>query len=215
MVLSTSEYNLREQKRRKTHAAIELTATKLVAEHGFSHVRIEDICNHVAISKRTFFNYFDSKETAVLGSPLAMPNEAAINTFVETAHPNLPKAIITFILEHVLTTDQSIFEPSEIALLVQRRKQIIRDNKLLGLEVYSNYATFQYQLAEVLTTYLTKHPNARLHPHTPLSEQARALSLAATSAIRLGYYSWVEPTCSQDLRDCCFAALSLLHLSTK
>ncbi|MCS4534968.1 TetR/AcrR family transcriptional regulator [Corynebacterium sp. HS2168-gen11] len=215
MASSTPKYNLREQKRRKTHAAIELTATQLVAAQGFSQVRIDDICRHVSISKRTFFNYFDSKETAVLGSPLAMPDETALNTFVETSHRNLPKAIITFILDHVLTTDQSIFEPSEIALLVQRRKQIIRDNKLLGLEVYSNYATFQSQLAELLTAYLTQHPTAQLHPHTPISEQARALSLAATSAIRLGYYAWVEPTCTQDLRDCCFDALSLLHLSTQ
>lgn len=61
--------SLRDQKRRATRERIEDAATRLVDERGFSDVTVEEICEAANISRRTFFNYFDSKDHAVLGSP--------------------------------------------------------------------------------------------------------------------------------------------------
>lgn len=64
------ELTLREQKRLATRDAIEDAATKLVDERGFNDVTVEEICEAAGgISRRTFFNYFDSKDSAVLGGP--------------------------------------------------------------------------------------------------------------------------------------------------
>ena len=47
-------------------------------ERGFDAVTVEDICDAVGVSPRTFFNYFPSKDDAVLGlEPFAIRPEIA------------------------------------------------------------------------------------------------------------------------------------------
>ena len=48
--------------------AITRAAQELVAERGWTHVTVDDIAARVGISRRTFFNHVDSKESAVLGT---------------------------------------------------------------------------------------------------------------------------------------------------
>lgn len=60
---------LRERKRSATKLAIITAARILTAERGFSGYTVEELCEDVGISRRTFFNYFPAKEDAVLGSP--------------------------------------------------------------------------------------------------------------------------------------------------
>ena len=79
--MNSPNLTLRESKRRATKAAIEEHATRLVLDRGFDGVTVEDICQAAEISKRTFFNYVDSKETAVLG-PLPTPlSEDEVHAF--------------------------------------------------------------------------------------------------------------------------------------
>ncbi len=40
---------------------------RLTAEHGLSGFTIEQLCDEAGVSRRTFFNYFPSKEECVLG----------------------------------------------------------------------------------------------------------------------------------------------------
>src|SRR3954470_14712623 len=58
---------LRERKRRATRAQLERAAVLLVQEVGLEHATVDAICAAVPVSPRTFFNYFESKEDAVLG----------------------------------------------------------------------------------------------------------------------------------------------------
>ncbi|WP_427133260.1 TetR/AcrR family transcriptional regulator [Pseudarthrobacter sp. S9] len=61
------EGGLRERKRAATRAAITAVARSLTAERGLHGYTVEEVCEQADISRRTFFNYFPSKEDAIIG----------------------------------------------------------------------------------------------------------------------------------------------------
>lgn len=61
------EGGLRERKRAATRAAITAVARTLTAERGLNGYTVEEVCERADISRRTFFNYFPTKEDAILG----------------------------------------------------------------------------------------------------------------------------------------------------
>jgi AcrR family transcriptional regulator len=62
--------------RDRRRAAVERIALDLALEHGYDAVTVEMICDAALVSPSTFFNYFGSKERALLG-PEPAPLEAA------------------------------------------------------------------------------------------------------------------------------------------
>jgi len=60
---------LRHHKKVQTHHALQAAARRLVSERGLDHVTVDEISAAAGVSKRTFFNYFDSKERCVVDAP--------------------------------------------------------------------------------------------------------------------------------------------------
>src|SRR5436309_9326333 len=63
----TPELGRRERKKRETRRALSSAALHLATERGPDQVTIEDIAEAADVSVRTFFNYFSSKEEAIIG----------------------------------------------------------------------------------------------------------------------------------------------------
>ncbi|KAA9161144.1 TetR family transcriptional regulator [Amycolatopsis acidicola] len=66
---------LRERKKEATREALRHAAVTLYRKHGPGSVTVEDICAKAGVSPRTFFNYFETKDEAVLSldvSPTAL-----------------------------------------------------------------------------------------------------------------------------------------------
>lgn len=59
---------LRERKKRQTREDLHRAALDLVEEKGFAAVTTDEIAQRAGVSARTFFNYFPSKDAAVLGT---------------------------------------------------------------------------------------------------------------------------------------------------
>jgi AcrR family transcriptional regulator len=63
----SDKVGLRDRKRQETRTRIEDAAVTLALRDGLDTVTIDAISELAEISPRTFFNYFDSKEDAVIG----------------------------------------------------------------------------------------------------------------------------------------------------
>lgn len=62
---------LRERKKEATREALRHAAVTLYRRHGPDAVTVEDICAAAGVSPRTFFNYFATKDEAVLSLDIA------------------------------------------------------------------------------------------------------------------------------------------------
>lgn len=80
--MTDSADGLRERRRADTTRSLIRAARRFTAEHGLAGFTVEELCAEAAVSRRTFFNYFASKDDAVLGIPLERSDAAAIERFV-------------------------------------------------------------------------------------------------------------------------------------
>src|SRR5262245_64576986 len=58
---------LRERKKAETRRALSSAALRLAEEHGPDGMTVEAVAEAAGVSPRTFFNYFSSKEDAIMG----------------------------------------------------------------------------------------------------------------------------------------------------
>ncbi|WP_372696923.1 TetR/AcrR family transcriptional regulator [Arthrobacter sp. JSM 101049] len=81
---ATGDLGPRERRRRETYAALTTHARTLTADRGLNGFTIEELCEAVGVSRRTFFNYFATKEDAVLGAKSADPLEPFAQAFLDS-----------------------------------------------------------------------------------------------------------------------------------
>lgn len=95
-----AEQSLRERKRAATWSAIHETAAAAALEHDdLSRVTIDEIASRVGISPRTFFNYFPSKEDAILGLRQPSIDDATAAGFVIADSENLIEKVALLLFD--------------------------------------------------------------------------------------------------------------------
>lgn len=217
--MSTTEYaspdteSLRQRKRRQTQAAIEEHATMLVAERGFTNVKVEDICTAVQISKRTFFNYVESKEQAVLGPPPQAPSEQQRSEFLNSSHSDVSEKLL-LIAVHNLVARHAVTGEKQNEL-VRRRKIIRRQNPELDQQALTLLTAYFASIQDLACEYFTKYPDTRvLGSQVGADGEAEVLALIITSAIRGGYNRWLESPKgnADDLKKHCLTSLEQIKL---
>jgi AcrR family transcriptional regulator len=90
--------SLRERKKLATRHELRRVTLSLVAERGFSNVTVEEIAEAANVSPRTFFNYFPSKEAALLGANPELA--AATRDAIEHQSPGEP---VVTVLRSIMT----------------------------------------------------------------------------------------------------------------
>ncbi|MBW8763044.1 MAG: TetR/AcrR family transcriptional regulator [Microbacterium sp.] len=81
---------LRERKKRQRREALHEAALRLVERQGLDGTTVEQICEEVGVSPRTFFNYFPSKTAAALNLPEQIISPEAAARFRSTNGELMP-----------------------------------------------------------------------------------------------------------------------------
>jgi AcrR family transcriptional regulator len=161
----------RERKKAATRRALQEAALRLVAERGFDNVTVEDIADGADVSKRTFFNYFTSKEQAVLGSDPITP-ESIRRALVDRPADETPLRA----LEAVLGELARQYAGSRSDWVV--RRQMIRSEPRLLAASVAAWAELERTLVEAISERLGRDPERDLYPALLVSASIGAVRVA-------------------------------------
>lgn len=101
---------LRQRKKRQTRGRIHRCALALVAEHGLAGITTEQIAAAAGVSQRTFFNYFPTKDAAIVGASPDLPERLAAALADRPATEDILTALRAVLLEAFgsLTSDEAL-----------------------------------------------------------------------------------------------------------
>ncbi|WP_323097317.1 TetR family transcriptional regulator [Intrasporangium sp. YIM S08009] len=161
---------LRERKKRETRRAINLAALELVEEKGFAAVTTEEIATRAGVSARTFFNYFPSKEAAVIGTT-AEELESYAEQLEEVTDGETPLDSLRRILAGMLAPASVDRE------LRAKRRRILLGEPSLAPALVGNNIRIENALTAALERRLGLTPGESLQPRVTV-----AVAIAAVRA---------------------------------
>ena len=196
-----SELGLRERKRIATRRAIQLAALELASERGFDRVTVDEISHAANVSPRTFFNYFPSKESAIIGELPELPDEESIERFIE-AGPTEPildgmgKLLIAAIETGDLDGDlggglpaESAASPQELHVL---RRSLLKDNPELFAQRMASMHKFEDALSAVVQRRLAHDDPQLAEDEEALHQRARLVTYVAFAGMRHAWSCWAD-----------------------
>jgi AcrR family transcriptional regulator len=178
--LVTETTGLRERKKAQTRQALTAAAIRLSIERGNPDaVTIEEISEAADVSPRTFFNYFSSKEDAILAVDperrAHLRAELELRPEVETPVEALRAAL------HV--TSEAFEVNGE---LWAQRLQLVREHPALSSGYVASFADFERGLVEAMAARLEMDPDTDLYPALVVS--------AALTVMRVTVKHWQATT---------------------
>lgn len=106
----------------------------MTAEHGLAGFTIEQVCDEVGVSRRTFFNYFPSKDEAVLGIDEAAERdrfEAEFLAFGPRGWSAVLDDLVELVIAHTAEMGLDREEQSTFMAAVEREPRLLA--RLMGL----------------------------------------------------------------------------------
>lgn len=186
MTTDVPELGLRERKRLATRRAIQLAVLELVAERGLENVTVDEISRVADVSPRTFFNYFASKEEAIIGEGPALPGVLPVEEFVG-AGPD--SDLLADLGEMIATSGDDV--TNDFELLDLRRALMKRHPQLFALRM-ATMRNFEEELAAVVARRLVNDdPSLAANP-LELEQRARLITLVAFAAMRHAWACWAD-----------------------
>lgn len=181
------QLGLRERKRLGTRRAIQHAALSLTIERGFDQVTIDEVSQVAGISPRTFFNYFDSKDAAVVGEIPPLSDGNQVEAFV---HAGPAEDILIGIAGLFLSAAAE--EEGEDREIHQLRKVVLRDHPhLLGLRM-AGMRTAESALYEVVVRRLVRDEPQLASDEEAIFERGWLITLTALAALRHAWRCWAE-----------------------
>lgn len=179
-----AEPGLRERKRRATRRAIQAAALRIAIEDGLGAVTVDEISRRADVSPRTFFNYFPSKEQAILGDDPELPDDAALQEFVDGGPGGDLLSDLGALLVH--STQELIEERG----LIEERQQVLRANPELFSRRMESMKEFQAEIQAAVARRLEREDPELAADPDALRRRARLASIVALGALRHAWWEW-------------------------
>lgn len=168
---------LRYRKKLKARLAVERVALELVIERGYDGVTVEDVCARAEISKKTFFNYFPSKASAIMGRMDAFPDDERLVVLLEERYED---CYLDVLVDIVGTTVASGMDEG----IVNLRREALRSMPQLFFQGQRDLLAIQRSIAAALRGHLTDHPERRMLKGFALEEEVLVASSIAIGIAR-------------------------------
>ena len=136
------QQTLRQRRAATTALNIETHAVALALEHGLEHVTVEMICGASSVSPRTFFNYFGTKDNAILGHFVPEIDEQKAREFIASHNPDILGEVIG-----VVKIPDHLVEHQELEF---NRMKLLSDNPVLMAKQRERYAIVPKKVEEIL-----------------------------------------------------------------
>jgi len=193
------ELGLRERKRIATRRAIQIAAVELASERGFDRVTIDEISHVANVSPRTFFNYFPSKESAIIGELPELPEQESIDRFVDAGPDESILDGISLLLIAAVGVgdtggelDASDSDPQSVHRLHTLRRALLKDNpELFALRMASMHK-FEDALSGVVERRLAHDDAALAADPEALHQRARLVTYVAFAGMRHAWSCWAD-----------------------
>jgi AcrR family transcriptional regulator len=194
---------IRERKRAETFRTIYAAAAELALEVGLEHATVDAISDRANVSSRTFFNYFTSKEDAVLGIDSAGISEEAID--------DLSGARTDDVLHDVANLVYSVISETSIVDGSRDLRRLVLESypQLLARQI-ARVSAMEDRLGLVVADWLRTEPNFANYTAEGRQEAAQILLSVCLAAMRVAMKKWPRDTAS-DPRDNYTRAVDLLR----
>lgn len=189
--MHTSDLSLRERNRADTWLAIHNAAADHVLEHGWAATTVDKIATRAGISNRTFFNYFPTKEDAILGSRTPAIPDSALEAFQSSEDDLIHRTV-----QLTIAIIRASYPHDETRA---RRHRLITQFPELAGRTKHLAAAVETLVEPVVTAEIERlGPERIAQLHASPQEAARALSLYAATIIRFAFSK--DPTAIADRR---------------
>jgi AcrR family transcriptional regulator len=166
---------LRERKKLATRLALHRAALELVAERGLDGVSVDDVAARADVSPRTFFNYFATKDEAVLGLDPDAPQHQA-----EAFRARPPAETPVEALRAVARTQAE--EMARETELWPLRLRVIDEHPALAGRLAAKFGESERVLAAAIAERTGTDPDTDVYP--------LLLAAVAGAAVRTALHLW-------------------------
>ena len=193
MTIDATVPGLRERKRLATRHAIQLAVLDLAAERGLDSVTVDEISRIADVSPRTFFNYFASKEEALIGDGPSLPQSDSHQEFIEAG----PDADILAGLGELIARASE--EASDHRDLAARRRTLLKNHPELFAIRMANMRAFEDEVTALVEKRLVADGVSTELDEAELARKARLITLVAFAAMKHGWACWADAGGSEPL----------------